>query len=52
MAGGGQASVCGWLKDKYGVSWQVMPETMNELMKKPGAFKTMMGQTKIVIAEF
>ncbi len=51
-AGGGQESVCGWLKDKYGVSWQVAPENMEELMKKPGAFKTMMGQKKIIIAEY
>lgn len=49
---GGQESVCGWLKDKYGVSWQVAPENMDELMKKPGAFKTMMNQKKIIIAEY
>lgn len=51
-ADGGQESVCGWLKDKYGLSWQVDPENMDEIMKKPGAFKTMMGQKKIVIAEY
>ena len=52
IADGGQESVCGWLKDKYGVSWQVGPANMEELMKKPGAFKTMMGQKKIIIAEY
>ncbi len=51
-AGGGEESVCGWLKDKYGVSWQVAPENMKELMKKPNAFKTMMKQKKIIIAEY
>jgi len=51
-AEGGEESVCGWLKDKYGVSWQVAPENMGELMKKPDAFKTMMGQKKIIIAEY
>ncbi|MCI0619892.1 VOC family protein, partial [Candidatus Wolfebacteria bacterium] len=51
-ADGGEESVCGWLKDKYGVSWQVAPEDMEELMKKPDAFKTMMGQKKIIIAEY
>lgn len=51
-AHGGEESVCGWLKDKYGVSWQVAPENMEELMKKPGAFKTMMKQKKILIAEY
>jgi predicted 3-demethylubiquinone-9 3-methyltransferase (glyoxalase superfamily) len=49
---GGEESVCGWLKDKYGVSWQVVPENMDEYMKKPGAFKIMMGQKKIIISEY
>lgn len=43
---------CGWCKDKFGVSWQIIPENMEELMKKPGAYKTMMDQHKIVIAEY
>ncbi len=29
---GGQAQQCGWLKDKYGVSWQIVPSQMNTLM--------------------
>lgn len=49
---GGEESVCGWLKDKYGMSWQVAPANMEELMKKPDAFKTMMQQKKIIIAEY
>lgn len=51
-ADGGEESVCGWLKDKYGLSWQVAPANMEELIKKPGAFKTMMNQKKIIIAEY
>jgi len=47
-----EAEQCGWCKDKFGVSWQVVPENVEELMKKPGAFKTMMNQHKIVIAEY
>jgi predicted 3-demethylubiquinone-9 3-methyltransferase (glyoxalase superfamily) len=43
---------CGWLKDKYGLSWQVVPENMDELMQKPGAFAKLMPMKKIVIAEF
>jgi predicted 3-demethylubiquinone-9 3-methyltransferase (glyoxalase superfamily) len=31
-AGGGKASQCGWLKDKYGVSWQIVPTALMELM--------------------
>jgi len=34
-AGGGQPGPCGWLKDKYGLSWQVVPTVLNELMKDP-----------------
>lgn len=29
---GGKESMCGWLKDKYGLSWQIVPDTMDELM--------------------
>ncbi|MEX0919276.1 MAG: VOC family protein, partial [Parcubacteria group bacterium] len=43
---------CGWCKDKFGLSWQVVPANMDELMKKPNAFATMMRQKKIVIADF
>ena len=49
---GGEESVCGWCKDKYGLSWQVNPENMPDLMKKPGAFAKMMEMKKIVIADF
>lgn len=47
-----ESEQCGWCKDQYGLSWQIVPENMDELMKKPGAFKTMMNQHKIVIAEY
>ncbi len=32
---GGQESMCGWLKDKYGVSWQIVPTILSELMSHP-----------------
>ena len=32
-AGGGEESMCGWLKDKYGLSWQVVPTIVPELLK-------------------
>jgi predicted 3-demethylubiquinone-9 3-methyltransferase (glyoxalase superfamily) len=32
-AGGGQPGPCGWLKDRFGLSWQVVPAVMDELMK-------------------
>jgi predicted 3-demethylubiquinone-9 3-methyltransferase (glyoxalase superfamily) len=48
---GGQESVCGWLKDKYGMSWQISPENWQEMMKKPGSFKKMLTMKKIIIAD-
>lgn len=32
---GGEESMCGWLKDKYGVSWQIVPRELGEWMKDP-----------------
>jgi predicted 3-demethylubiquinone-9 3-methyltransferase (glyoxalase superfamily) len=32
IADGGEESMCGWLKDKYGLSWQIIPNTLMELM--------------------
>ena len=49
---GGEESVCGWCKDRYGLSWQVNPENMGDLMKKPGAFAKLMEMKKIIIADF
>ncbi len=47
-----ESEQCGWCKDKYGLSWQVVPKDMGKLMQKPNAFKTLMQQKKIVIDEF
>lgn len=47
-----EAEQCGWCKDKYGLSWQVVPQDMETLMQKPNAFKTLMQQKKIVIDEY
>ena len=38
---GGQEVQCGWLKDKFGLSWQVVPRQMGELMSGPKAGKVM-----------
>lgn len=34
-AGGGEESMCGWLKDKFGVSWQVTPAVLGEMLRDP-----------------
>ncbi|WP_374700217.1 VOC family protein [Arthrobacter sp. JCM 19049] len=47
-----KAEQCGWLTDRFGVSWQIVPQNMGELMQRPGAFEKLMGMKKIVIDEF
>jgi predicted 3-demethylubiquinone-9 3-methyltransferase (glyoxalase superfamily) len=53
---GGEESQCGWLKDRYGFSWQVVPEGMTELLGDPTdergqrAMKAMLGMRKLDIA--
>lgn len=47
-----EAEQCGWCKDKYGVSWQIVPANIGELMARPGAYTKMMDMKKLVIAEF
>jgi predicted 3-demethylubiquinone-9 3-methyltransferase (glyoxalase superfamily) len=55
-AEGGAPSKCGWLKDKFGLSWQVVPEQMGRLMtssdpaKSAKAMQALMGMTKLDIA--
>jgi len=41
---------CGWLQDKYGVSWQIVPEDADQLIRLPGAYKRMMNMKKLDIA--
>ena len=52
-ADGGEESMCGWLKDKYGVSWQIVPSNIGELMSDPvngeKAMQALMGMKKIDI---
>jgi predicted 3-demethylubiquinone-9 3-methyltransferase (glyoxalase superfamily) len=57
QAGGGKPSQCGWLKDRYGVSWQVFPKRLEELIggSDPGvssrAMDAMMAMGKIDLAK-
>jgi predicted 3-demethylubiquinone-9 3-methyltransferase (glyoxalase superfamily) len=56
LADGGQESMCGWLKDRFGVSWQVVPTGMDELFadddkeRVDRAWKAMMEMRKLDIA--
>ena len=53
---GGQASVCGWCKDRWGISWQITPRALTDAIADPDraaaqrAFEAMMGMGKIDIA--
>ena len=38
-ADGGEESMCGWLKDKYGLSWQIIPSALGELLGDPDPVK-------------
>ena len=55
LAGGGKESACGWLKDKYGLSWQVTPTILMKMIadknrkKAQRAFNAMMQMVKIDI---
>jgi predicted 3-demethylubiquinone-9 3-methyltransferase (glyoxalase superfamily) len=51
LSAGGAESECGWLKDKFGLSWQIVPARLPELVKNPKAMRAMMGMKKINIAE-
>ena len=47
-----EAEQCGWLTDEFGVSWQIVPDNIKELMKHPGAFGKLMAMKKIEISDF
>jgi predicted 3-demethylubiquinone-9 3-methyltransferase (glyoxalase superfamily) len=57
IAGGGEPSQCGWLKDRFGLSWQVVPRQLNEYMTGPDpdgarrAMEAMMEMTKLDVAK-
>jgi predicted 3-demethylubiquinone-9 3-methyltransferase (glyoxalase superfamily) len=57
LSEGGQTQQCGWLKDKFGLSWQIIPSVLIELMNDPDPQKSqrvteaMLQMTKIDIAK-
>ena len=57
ISGGGEPSMCGWLKDKFGLSWQVIPRKLMEYQSSPDraaadrANQAMLKMRKIVIAD-
>ncbi len=47
LSEGGATQKCGWLQDKYGLSWQIIPERLGELVQDPNAMKEMLKMEKI-----
>jgi predicted 3-demethylubiquinone-9 3-methyltransferase (glyoxalase superfamily) len=56
LAGGGKTQQCGWLTDRYGVSWQIVPTVLGEMLqdkdaaKAQRAMQAMLGMVKLDIA--
>lgn len=48
---GGSEIACGWLKDKFGLCWQIVPARLPELIRNPRAMQAMMTMKKLDIAE-
>jgi predicted 3-demethylubiquinone-9 3-methyltransferase (glyoxalase superfamily) len=51
LTAGGSEVACGWLKDKFGLSWQIVPTRIMELIRHPKAMQAMMKMKKLDIAE-
>jgi predicted 3-demethylubiquinone-9 3-methyltransferase (glyoxalase superfamily) len=51
LSAGGTESQCGWLKDKFGLSWQIVPARLPDLIRKPKAMQAMLKMKKLDIAE-
>ena len=57
LSAGGEKSRCGWLKDKYGLSWQIVPKALGKLLSDPDPRKSqavmqaMLQMNKIVVAD-
>ena len=48
---GGAEVACGWLRDRFGLSWQIVPARLSELIRNPKAMSAMMKMKKIDLAE-
>ncbi|HET8549501.1 MAG TPA: VOC family protein [Bryobacteraceae bacterium] len=51
LSAGGSEGQCGWLKDKFGLSWQIVPTRLPDLLKHPKAMQAMLQMKKLEIAE-
>ncbi len=51
LSAGGSDGQCGWLKDKFGLSWQIVPARLPDLIRNPAAMQAMFKMKKLDIAE-
>jgi predicted 3-demethylubiquinone-9 3-methyltransferase (glyoxalase superfamily) len=51
LSAGGSGGQCGWLKDKFGLSWQIVPARLPDLIKNPSAMQAMLKMKKLDLAE-
>jgi len=51
LSAGGSEIQCGWLRDKFGLTWQIVPARLPELIKHPKALQAMLKMKKLDIAE-
>jgi len=51
LAGGGQEIACGWMRDRFGLCWQIIPARLPELIRNPAAMQALMKMKKLDIAE-
>ncbi len=51
LSAGGSESQCGWIKDKFGLSWQIVPARLPDLIQHPKAMEAMLRMKKLDIAE-
>jgi predicted 3-demethylubiquinone-9 3-methyltransferase (glyoxalase superfamily) len=51
LSAGGSEIQCGWLKDKFGLSWQIVPARLPELIKHPKAMQAMLKMKKLEIEQ-
>lgn len=51
LTAGGTEVQCGWLKDRFGLAWQIVPARITELIRNPKAMQAMLKMKKLNIAE-
>jgi predicted 3-demethylubiquinone-9 3-methyltransferase (glyoxalase superfamily) len=51
LSAGGSEGQCGWVKDQFGLSWQIVPERLPDPIKRPNAMRAMLRMKKLDIAE-